>query len=266
MMLRPVRPSTLSVGVIVATMAITIALLSQSGRAQFVVYDPTNYIQALARYAQLVQQYRFWVAQAQRLPVDLANRYRLAPVRWQTHDAARIYTYAEPILSALNSGDPTGVLYDVSTDQLDTLDDFVSSVPLELRPRLRLSYGAIQFEDSVAKTAIDQVGTTRTNGSFALGTIQNMEDDAVSSFDDFHTQTALLNKINGAGVLALRLDETVSQLQMHILEQLLVQNKRSRDAEAELMDAHLFQWRYGAAYGHDLFSNSAAELDSWRLR
>jgi hypothetical protein len=266
MMLRLVRRSKLAVAIFAASTAIMIALLPDSGRAQFVVYDPTNYIQALARYAQLVQQYRFWVAQARRLPVDLASRYRLAPVRWQTHDVARIYTYAEPILSALNIGDPTGVLYDVSTDQLDPLDDLVSSVPPDLRPRLRLSYGAIQFEDSVAKTAIDQVGTTRTNGSFALSTIQAMEDDAVSSVDDFHTQTALLNKINGAGVLALRLDETASQLQMHILEQLLVQNKRSRDAEAELMDAHLFQWRYGAAYGHDLFSHSAAELDSWRLR
>ena len=79
-----------------------------------------------------------------------------------------------------------------------------------------------------------------------------------------HTQVALLDKINGATMLALRLNETASQLQMHILEQLLVQNKRTRDAEAEVMDAHLFQWRYGAAYGRDLFSRTAAALDSWR--
>jgi hypothetical protein len=228
------------------------------------VYDPANYVQALARYAQLVQQYRFWVAQARRLPVDLASRYRLAPVRWQTHNA-RIYAYAEPILSAMNIGDQTGVLYDVSTERLDPLDDFLTSVPPELRPRLGINYGTIQFDDSVAKTAIDQVGTTRTNGSRALSTIQTMEDDAVSSADEFHTQTALLNKIDGAAVLALRLHETAGELQMHILEQLLVQNKRSRDAEAELMDAHLFQWRYGAAYGRDLFSHTATALDSWRV-
>jgi hypothetical protein len=49
-----------------------------------------------------------------------------------------------------------------------------------------------------------------------------------------------------------------------MLEQLLVQNKRSRDAEAQIMDAHLFQWRYGASYGRDLFSRTAAALDSWR--
>jgi hypothetical protein len=239
------------------------ALVSTAATAQFVVYDPTNYFQALTRYAQLLTQYRFWVAQARRLPVDLASRYRLLPVRWQVHDSGT-YTYAQPILSGLNVGDLTGNLYDIATDRLATLDDMLPLVPADLRPRLRTIYGSIQLDDSAAKMAINQVGTTRTNGRLALATIQNMEDDAVSSFDDFHTQTALLNKINGATVLALRLNETASQLQLHMLEQLLVQNKRSRDAEAQIMDAHLFQWRYGASYGRDLFSRTAAALDSWR--
>ncbi len=66
-----------------------IALLSNTVTAQFVVYDPTNYFQALTRYAQLLEQYRFWVAQARRLPVDLANRYRLVPVRWSTYKTPR---------------------------------------------------------------------------------------------------------------------------------------------------------------------------------
>jgi hypothetical protein len=94
--------------------------------------------------------------------------------------------------------------------------------------------------------------------------IANMENDAVAAPDEFHTQTALLNKINGANVLALRINESASQFQLHILEQLLVQNKRSRDAEAKIMDAHLFQWRYGTAYGRDLFSRTASNLDRWR--
>jgi hypothetical protein len=243
---------------------LVIALLSSAVSAQFVVYDPTNYFQALARYAQLLEQYRFWVAQARRLPQNLAARYRLQPVRWSTYVNTATAPYAEAILSALNTGDPTGGLYNASVDRLDTLDDLLASVPVDLRPRLRLLYGSLQLDDSVAKAAINQVGVTRTNGPSALTTIQNMEDDAVASGDDFHTQVALLDKINGATMLALRLNETASQLQLHILEQLLVQNKRTRDAEAEVMDAHLFQWRYGAAYGRDLFSRTAAALDSWR--
>lgn len=243
--------------------AVAVALFSSAASAQFVVYDPTNYIQALARYAQLLTQYRFWVAQARRLPVDLASRYRLDPVRWRPHDIAT-YNYARAILAALNAGDAAGTSYDAGTERLTNLDDSLSLVPPDLRVRLQTIYGSIQLGDSVAKRAIDQIGATRSNGRVALTTIQNMEDDAVAGSDDFHTQTALLNKINGASVLALRLNETTTQLQLNILEQLLVQNKRDRDAEAQTMNAHLFQWRYGQAYGRDLFSRTAASLDSWR--
>jgi len=244
--------------------ALLIALVSAAAHAQFTVYDPTNYFQALARYAQLLEQYRFWVAQARRLPVDMATRYRLSPLRWQSHDIAGTYTYAQPIISALNVGDASGLLYDAGTDPLAALADLLTSVPADLRPRLRTIYGSIQLDDSAAKMAINQIGSTRVNGRLALTAIQNMEDDEVSTADTFHTQTALLNKINGANVLGLRLNETATQLELHILEQLLVQNKRTRDAEAEIMNAHLFQWRYGPAYARDLYSRTAASLDSWR--
>jgi len=194
----------------------------------------------------------------------MATRYRLTPLRWQSHDIAGTYTYAQPIISALNVGDASGLLYDAGTDPLAALADLLTSVPADLRPRLRTIYGSIQLDDSAAKMAINQIGSTRVNGRLALTAIQNMEDDEVSTADTFHTQTALLNKINGANVLGLRLNETATQLELHILEQLLVQNKRTRDAEAEIMNAHLFQWRYGPAYARDLFSRTAASLDSWR--
>jgi len=77
---------------------IVIALLSNAVSAQFVVYDPTNYFQALTRYAQLVEQYRFWVAQARRLPQNLAARYRLQPVRWSTYANVATTPYAEALL------------------------------------------------------------------------------------------------------------------------------------------------------------------------
>ena len=48
------------------------------------------------------------------------------------------------------------------------------------------------------------------------------------------------------------------------LEQLIVDNKRKRDAETRLMNATINQWRYGPAYGADLFSHTAANIDRWR--
>ena len=82
--------------------------------------------------------------------------------------------------------------------------------------------------------------------------------------DDFHTQTALLEKINSAIAIDLRLGEQTNQFQLSALEQSIVDNKRKRDAEATLMNATIHQWRYGKAYGDDLYSRTAANIDNWR--
>lgn len=243
---------------------IILALLSNAVSAQFVVHDPTNYAQALARYAQLVQQYRHFVAQARRLPDVLAARYRVPTPRWRTHDLGDAYAYARAILTALNRGDSSGNGYSGSVDRLTGLTDVLPLLPPDLQRRLTNTYATIQLADSVARYAIDQTGRIRDNGGAVLAAVLNMETDATSLSDDLHTQTAILNKINGANVLGLRIGEMGNQLQMHVLEQLLVQNKRARDAEAQMMNARLFHWRYGAGYARDLFSRSAASLDTWR--
>src|SRR5258708_36200868 len=100
-----------------AITATAIALAANAATAQFVVYDPTNYAQAIVRYAQLVQQYRFLVEQARRLPVDMARRYRVPAVRWHRHDPGGAYQYARAILAALNAGDAAGNRYHRTVEQ-----------------------------------------------------------------------------------------------------------------------------------------------------
>ena len=73
-----------------------------------------------------------------------------------------------------------------------------------------------------------------------------------------------MNKINSASVLGLRLSERTNQFLLHTLEQLIVDNTRARDAEAKVMNAHIHQWRYGTAYGQDLFRHTARNLDTWQ--
>ena len=70
----------------------------------------------------------------------------------------------------------------------------------------------------------------------------------------------------GSGVLGwiLRLEEQTNQFLMSSLEQQLLEGKRKRDAEAQLMNATIYQWRFGQNYGQDLFRHTAADLDAWR--
>lgn len=242
---------------------ILVALTAHTVSAQFVVHDPSNYAQALSRYAQMLQQYRFWLAQARRLPAELAARYRVPQPRWRTHDTTAA-AQARAMLSALNSGDSSGAGYRGVVDQLVELSSVLPTLPADLQRRITNAYATIQLADSITTTGVDQIGRIRANGATVLTAIASMENDALASSDDFHTQTALLNKINGANVLALRITEAGNQLQMHVLEQLLVQNKRTRDAEAQAMNAHLFRWRYGTEYGRVLFGATASRLDAWR--
>ena len=230
--------------------------------AQWIVHDPTNLAQAITTFEQLVQHYALVLQQTRRLPLDLAARYRVPGLPWLSHGA--VADYAGPLLDALNRGDAAGAKYLQTVADLDPIRGVIGLVPGDLRTRLGTAYATIELADRVARTAVHQAGVVRTNGPTVLKTIQALEDDAVSGDDRFHTQTALLNKINGASVVGLRVAAETHQSLLGVVEQLLVSNKRQRDTEAKLMDAQLHQWRFGRAYGDDLVSRTAEALDRWR--
>jgi hypothetical protein len=230
--------------------------------AQWVVYDPSNYAEAVATLAQLVQEYQLLLQQARQLPVNLAARYRVPTLLWPSHDT--ISTYAQPLLEALNRGDLTGAKYAQTVDPLVPVQAVLAQIPASLQTRLGTSYATIELADRVARTAVHQAGALRTQGVNVLRTIQALEDDAVSGDPRFHSQVALLNKINGTNVLGLRIAEQTSQSLLHVVEQLLLTNKRQRDAETKQMNAQLYHWQWGAAYGQDLFRVTAQGLDGWR--
>jgi hypothetical protein len=250
-----------------AAIVLLVLLGPSTAHAQFgfsIVYDPSNYAQAVAQVTNLIRQYNFWVNQARRLPANM-SRYVAPEVTWRLHNLQNASLWARPLLSALTSGDTTGRLYLQGVDRLQPLDaPFVDRLPSSLRQRLTSDYATLELADSVAQTAFHQTGAIRTNGQFILDAIRALENDAIAPGDDFHTQTALLNKINGTSVVGLRIAERSTQFLMHTLEQLVVDNKRKRDAEAKLMNATIEQWQYGLGYGQDLYSRTATNLDTWR--
>jgi hypothetical protein len=250
---------------------LVVAMLSLSSaapaRAQAVlVYDDANWFQAVLQLIQVVEQFRFLLRQARRLPFDMVGRYHGHSVDWTFHDLESGLLYARRILEALNAGDPTGVAYRQVVRPLDVPTDAVARMPASLRERLTNAYAAIEMADSVSALAVDQMGNMRLDGPHNEQVAKDMEKDAVSTNDDFHTQTALLNKINAATVLGLRMQDHISKALMSTLEQMIVANRRQRDAEAGLVNATIHQWRYGQTYGEDLFRNTAANIDGWRMR
>ncbi len=249
-------------GWLVVVGLVILGVLSPSrASAQWIVHDPVHYGQTVTTYYQLVEHYRLALEQARRLPVDLARRYRVPTLPWTAHGIA---TVAQPVLDALNHGDASGLLYASTLAPLDPLEAVLARIPATLRPRVGTGYSTIEMADQLARTAVHQAGALRTHGADVARTIEAMEDDAVSGDERFHTQVALLNKINAAAVLDLRIAEQTNQSVVSVVEQLLVGNKRQRDAEAKVMNAQLYQWQYGLTYGEDLTRHTATALDTWR--
>jgi hypothetical protein len=247
-----------------SAIALLLTLLATPLRAQdYVVYDPWSVTQSILEVFNLVRQYAEMIRQAQRLPVDLATRYRGQSVAWTLQDLASLY--AEPLLKALNTGDPSGRAYAQFVHALDVATDILARMPTDQQQRLRTVYATIELADGIAKRGIDQVGATRAIGATTLQTIRVMEQDAASTLDAFNTETALLNKINTASVLGLRLADQSNQFLLNTVEQLLIDTTRKRNTEAGVLDATIHQWRYGQAYGADLFHNTATDMDTWRM-
>jgi hypothetical protein len=246
------------------SLVVTLAVVTVPLKAQFVVYDPTNYFEAVAEYEQLIQQYEFLIQQARRVPVDIETRYHAYSLDWTFHDLNSSLLYARALLQALNVGDATGAAYQGVVAPLDVPTDVVNRMPADMQRRLGDTYATIETGDSMTRLAVDQAGQARAEGPLTLQAIRNVEHDIDNPGDDFHSQTALLEKINAAFAIGLRLEEQTNQFQLSALEQGMLDNKRKRDAEATLMNATIRQWRYGKAYGDDLFRNTAANIDNWR--
>jgi hypothetical protein len=229
------------------------------------VFDAATYSEAIIEAFDLLEQLANMYFQGTPLPVDMSARYYAFSPFWTFNSLFSAFPSASPVVGALNTGDPTGSGYRQVVDPLDVPTDVLARMPADLRRRFADNYATIQLADSVAAMGIDQTGTVRANGNSLLQVLQSMEADAFSPAGTYQTQTALLDKINSASVLDLKVAEQTNQFLSDAVEQLVVDNKRKRDSEAKLMNASINQWRYGAAYGQDLFSRTAANIDTWRL-
>jgi hypothetical protein len=233
-------------------------------RAQFTVYDPANYAEAVVQYEQMIRHYELLLQQARRVPVDIATRYHGYSLDWTFHDPASVL-FAQSLFAALNAGDGTAAAaYRQVTDALDIPLNVWAHAPADVQQRLATAYSTIELQDSANRLAIDQIGLARSEGPLMLQNIRNVEHDIDNPGDDFHSQTALLEKINAAAAMQLRVGEQTNQFVLSSLEQQMLDGKRRRDAETRLMNATIYQWRYGQTYGTNLFSNTAADLDGWR--
>jgi hypothetical protein len=227
-----------------------LVLLPTLAHAQFggVVYDPTNYANAVLRYNQLVQQ----LVQLRQTYQQVLNQYNLAlhmsknlenmPARyratfseWRSFTATDLYGNTAGWVGAVNGAGPQSIspAYQQATIPLMTYSqaDLDAINPADAR-NLKSVYASVELADGANVSALTTVGNVRANAQTVQQRIANLEQDSLSGDPALNTEVGVLNKINASNVLTLRTLQDSNNLRVAALEQQVLQAKQQRDMDA----------------------------------
>ena len=223
--------------------------------AQFfgVVFDPTNYANALLRYAemerqlvQLVQtyeqvrtQYELLKYQAQRIPVDMEARYRSMPTPWLSFAAANTYGTTDTWIRAANNGHDATTAFTQATRPLLDYGPGMGQLSADEAARVQARYDRVQLEDASIGHGLEALGFLRGHQMSVEQTIRNLEDDTYASDPDFETQIAVLNKLSATAVTSARLAKDANNVLVSLLEQQLLDATERREAAVQHINAHI---------------------------
>jgi hypothetical protein len=215
--------------------------------AQFggIVYDPTNYQNALLRYFQL-QQHLIQLQQTYALATQMARNIQNMPARYRAQfsawrNGAALDTYGNTAgwITGVNTG-AVGGGYQQATTQLRPYGpDYLAAMdPVELS-RVESQYASVELADGANSTAMASIGGIRENAPNLEAQLGNLENDSLSGDPDLNTEVSVLNKINAANVLTLRSVQDTNKLLASLLEIQTVLTKQQRESTANAINADI---------------------------
>lgn len=242
--------------------------------AQWTIYDPSNV--ARNTISATVKEYLVLTQRLQREQIDRMSRrlsrltnlrkYSLPePPLWRIHDFfdEGISPLARDFHAALNYGDRLGrALMAVSHDVTNPTGLLNRLSPEGLRA-ISARLATIEAAESALVTASHDAGLTRFNGRRELAAIEALEAHVIDGSDE-QSSTAVLEKMSGATLIAARQRQARIQLLSALVEQLLLDNKRARDADATAMNMQLVSWRDGQRANEAFVAGSGDALRTWR--
>jgi len=264
---------------------LVMALCVGTASAQFgfgIVYDPTNYSNALLRYyqlqqhllqlrasyAQLVAQYNFAVQMAKNIN-NMPARYRAQFSQWRNTSALNTYGNTGMWINGVNSGQ-TGFVstgYQQATTQLLPYNQTqLSGMNADELARVQSQYATVQLADGANTTAIATIGAIRGNAQTVQTQIGNLEQDSLSNDSDLNTEVAVLNKINASGVLTIRTLQDSNKLLASLLEEQTILAKQQREATTNTINADIQRQASLAANMAQVTGTLTDSLQNFRMQ
>lgn len=266
----------------IALAALAMASAPSNANAQFgIVYDPTNFKNAVLRYRQLriqlaqlqqtynevVNQYNLAVRMAQNIP-NMPSRYLASWAPWRYASAQDLYGNTTPWVNGVNSGVVATVLngYQKATNRLQAYTpSLLSAMPPEDRQRALANAATVELADGAAQNAMETVGAIRANALATTNTIGNIQNDSLSGDPNLNTEVSVLNKVNATNVLALQNAQDTNKLLVAVLDQQTILAKHLRDAEASAANADIERRLNSFTFNQQLTAGIGATLNGYRL-
>jgi hypothetical protein len=223
--------------------------------AQFgsgIVFDPTNYQNALLRYYQLqqhlleLQKSYAKITGQLNLALQMAQFIKNMPARYkalfsQWRNVTSLNTFGNTV-SWIN-GINTGVLPSINTGYLKASNPLSQYDPYELSGmdplelgRVESQYASIELADGANVNAMATIGAIRGSAENVQTQIGNLEEDSFSGDSGLNSEISVLNKINAAGVLTLHTVQDSNKLLASLLEQQTILAKQQRDSTASAIN------------------------------
>lgn len=252
--------------------------------AQFgsgIVYDPTNYQNALLRYYQLqqhliqLQQNVAKVTAHLNLALQMAQfvknmpaRYRAVFSQWRNVTSLNTFGNTSSWISGINSGllPNINLGYQRSTTQLLPYnpDQLLGMNALELA-RVQSQYASVELADGANMNAMATIGSIRGNADSVQTQIANLEQDSFSGDPDLNSEVSVLNKINAAGVLTLRTLQDSNKLLASLLEQQTILAKQQREVTTNTINAEIERQASLAGNMAQVTSTMTDSLQNFRM-
>jgi len=260
----------------VALVALAVlGLVVWPARAQVVVVDPA--VTVRNALTAVVEEYLFNVQRDQRRQIrrmarrlslftDL-NKYIVTDTpRWRIHNFqdAEAVLFARDYHAALNYGDSTGTAYLGVTEPLLAVDDegILGQVVGTWRS-LTARLATVNIADAVAISATNDNGRLRYNGRREQAALGALESHVIDPSNE-QSATAVLDKISGAVLVGARQRQARTQFLIDIVEQLLVDTKRTRDADTTALNMQIVTWRDSKAANDAFVAGTGDALTTWR--
>jgi hypothetical protein len=259
------------------------ALSVASASAQFggIVYDPTNYHNAVLRYyqlqqqltqlrnsyAQLVSHYQLALQMSRNLR-NMPARYRAAFAPWRNVTAGDNYSNTGMWIAGANSGQTDSVLsgYRQATTPLDVYDQAaLSGMTADELTRVKSQYASVELADGANTNALLTIGSIRGNGQALETRIGNLEQDSLSEDPELNSEVQVLNKINAAGVLTLRSVLDSNKLLAALLEQQVISAKQQRETTANSIHADISRRASLAGNMNQVTGTLTSSLQNFRM-